>query len=208
MASQNYDPADPGKPPRPWYKKKRFIIPAGLVGLLVLPGLLGGGDDTSSSTAAPAATTVAAPTVTPATPAPSATTTAPEPVKTSTAAKPTKYQAISARDFKLLVKDPDSFAGKAYRIYGVVTQFDAATGSNGFRADTGATKLKADDWYEFDQNSVLTGDESVLAEVVQDDLFQANVIVAGSYTYDTQIGGSTTVPAFEIQEISVYGSRD
>lgn len=186
---------------RPWYKKKRFVIPGALVALLVLPAALNGGDGASSIGAAPAATASVAAS------APAATR-APEPVRTTTAPPaPKDYAAISARDFKLLAKDPDAYAGKAYTIYGYVSQFDSATGTGGFRANTGATKQKADDWYEFEQNSVLTGDEDVLAVIVEDDLFQAKVVVTGSYSYDTQIGGSTTVPSFAVQEITVYGSK-
>lgn len=211
--SQQYVPADPGKPRRPWYRKKRVIIPAGFVALLMIPGLVGGGNRTTTpTTAAPAAvtTTAPAPAATTTTSAPVATTTkAPEPAKTTTttAAKPAGYAAISARDFKLLAKDPDAYVGKTYKIYGFVTQFDAATGADGFRANTGASKLGEDDWYDFDQNSVLTGDKATLAKIVEDDLFEAKVIVAGAYSYNTQIGGNTTVPAFLVQEITVYGSK-
>ena len=193
---------------RPWYKKKRFVIPGALVALLVLPAALNGGDGASSIGAAPAATASVAASAPAAASVPAATTKAPEPVRTTTAPPaPKDYAAISARDFKLLAKDPDAYAGKAYTIYGYVSQFDSATGTEGFRANTGATKVKASSWYEFDQNSVLTGDEDVLAEIVEDDLFQAKVVVTGSYSYDTQIGGSTTVPSFAVQEITVYGSK-
>lgn len=211
MASQQYVPVEPGKPRRPWYKKKRVIIPAGLLALLMVPSLAGGGNRATTPTAAPAVVTPAAAAGTSTTSAPATTTTkAPEPAKTTTtttAAKPAEYAAISARDFKLLAKDPDAYKGKAYKIYGVVTQFDAATGTDGFRANTGPTKLGEDDWYDFDQNSILTGDKATLAKIVEDDLFEAKVIVSGSFSYDTQIGGNTTVPAFLVQEITVYGSK-
>ncbi|GAA1601952.1 hypothetical protein [Catellatospora bangladeshensis] len=48
--------------------------------------------------------------------------------------KPT-YKALSAREWKLIAKNPDSYIGKTYVVYGVVTQFDAATGDDTFRAD-------------------------------------------------------------------------
>lgn len=208
-------PAPPAPPRRPWYKKKRFVMPAALVGLLMLPGLVNGGNRTPTSTPAPAAsasaaaTTTAPASVAPTTAAAAATTKAPEPAKTTAApAAPTQFATLNARDFKLLAKDPDSYVGKAYRIYGYVTQFDSATGTGGFRADTGPAKLKASEWYKFDQNSILAGDEALLAKIVEDDLFEAKVVVTGSYSYDTQIGGSATVPAFAVQEISVYGSKD
>ena len=40
------------------------------------------------------------------------------------------------------------------------------------------------------------------------DLFVAEVTVTGSYTYDTQIGGSTTVPLVAVHTISVTGHED
>ncbi len=48
----------------------------------------------------------------------------------------------------------------------------------------------------------------MLGSVVKGDVFEAQVIVGGSFSYDTQIGGNTTVPKFEIVSINVYGSTD
>lgn len=49
---------------RPWYKKKRFILPLLFLGLLILLGALGGGDDADTGTdAAPAAVEPAEPAV-------------------------------------------------------------------------------------------------------------------------------------------------
>ncbi len=219
--SQQYVPADPGKPRPPWYKKKLFIIPAGLVAVVVAGNLVGGGNQTADTAAATATPSVAAASSSAPASVPVVTTEAPKPVETTTTAAPPKttsappkttsapatvYKAISAREFKLLAKDPDAYAGKAYKIYGYVTQFDSATGPEGFLADTGPTKVSASDYYEFDQNSMLTGDEKTLSKIVEDDLFEAKVIVIGSYSYDTQMGGNTTVPAFLVQAITVYGS--
>ena len=209
--------APPAAPRRPWFKKKRIVIPAALVGLLMIPGLVGGGKPTPANTAAPAAavstttttttsTTTSAPATT--TSAPATTTKAPEPAKTTTTPPAAvTYATLSERDFKLLAKDPDAYAGKAYKIYGYVSQFDSATDTDGFRANTGPKKVDESDWYDFDQNSILTGDAAMLSKIVEDDLFEAKVIVAGAFSYDTQLGGNTTVPSFLIREISVYGSK-
>lgn len=51
---------------------------------------------------------------------------------------PSTYQAISAREFALLVKNPDANIGRKIVLYGAVTQFDTATGQNSFIARTGA----------------------------------------------------------------------
>jgi hypothetical protein len=123
------------------------------------------------------------------------------------AAAPKKYAHLSARSFKLLVKNPDSYADKTYYIYGEITQFDAATGTDTFRADVGPKKLKTSYGYVFyPQNAMLTGDESSLSKFVENDLFIAKVTVVGAYSYDTQIGGSTTVPSFHVDSISRYGT--
>lgn len=45
-------PVQPGepRPPRPWFKKKRFILPAALLLLIIIIGALGGGADDSDRT--------------------------------------------------------------------------------------------------------------------------------------------------------------
>jgi hypothetical protein len=121
-------------------------------------------------------------------------------------AKPTKpaapaYRKITTREWKLIAKDPDAYAGERLVVYGVVTQFDSATGTDGFRADVDSRKHA--DAYEYDTNTVLTGDSARLAELVKDDMFSARVTVVGSYSYDTQIGGNTTVPQLQVDGITV-----
>lgn len=89
-------PPETPKPPRKWYQKKRFLIPAGLVLLMALPALLNGGGRSSTQTAAapvattpaPAPTTQAAATQPPATQAPAE---SPAPAETTQpAASPTQ----------------------------------------------------------------------------------------------------------------------
>lgn len=119
------------------------------------------------------------------------------------------YKTLSSRAFKLMAKDPDSYIGKTYVIYGEITQFDSATGTDTFRADTGPKKLRISYGYvNYGQNSMLNGTESKLKKLVEGDCFKAKVTVLGSYSYDTQAGGNTTVPLFQVDSISVYGSTD
>lgn len=119
------------------------------------------------------------------------------------------YKELSSRNFKLLAKDPDAYIGDTYVIYGEITQFDAATGTDTFRADTGPKKLRISYGYvDYDQNSMLNGEEGTLKKLVEGDCFKAKVTVLGSYSYDTQNGGNTTVPLFQVDSISVYGSTD
>jgi hypothetical protein len=93
-------------------------------------------------------------------------------------------------------------------VYGIVTQFDAATGTMAFRANVSGVRQSA--YYNYTDNCVFVaaaGEESKLADVVQGDLFVAEVTVSGSFSYDTQIGGNTTVPSFVIATIVVTGHR-
>lgn len=57
-------------------------------------------------------------------------------------------------------------------------------------------------------SALFTGDEDTLDEFVDDDVVSMNVIVLGSLTYDTQVGGSTTVPLFSVEKITRKGSCD
>ena len=120
------------------------------------------------------------------------------------------YSEITARDFQLVVKDPDSHVGETYIIWGEVTQFDAATGLDSFRANTGGVKSAIEyGWMtDYDTNSFLSGDKELLADVVEGDCFGAKVEVVGSYSYDTQAGGNTTAPLFKVYAIDVYGTTE
>ena len=115
------------------------------------------------------------------------------------------YQSVSPREFALMAKNPDSWAGRKIVVHGVITQFDAATGASAFRADTGPTPTT--DRYDYDQNTLITAhDAGIAANFVEKDIVTMYVEVQGAYTYDTQIGGSTTVPALtaNIIEATTY----
>ncbi|GAA2577978.1 hypothetical protein GCM10010435_62710 [Winogradskya consettensis] len=134
-------------------------------------------------------------------PTTTAPTAAPEPV---TARKPpvkTSYKKLTARQWLKIAKDPDAHSGETVVVYGSVTQFDSATGSSVFRADVGASNQE---WsFDYPTNTMLVGDEGQLSDLVQDDEFRAKVIVAGSYSYETQIGGETTVPQLYVSSIKL-----
>jgi hypothetical protein len=118
---------------------------------------------------------------------------------------PASYSEISSRDYALIAKDPDAHAGEKYVLYGHITQFDSATGPDAFLANTDA--VRQGDWYEYDVNTlVVAEDASILSPVVEDDLVKMYVEVVGSFSYDTQIGGNTTVPQVTVRMIEVIGS--
>jgi hypothetical protein len=104
------------------------------------------------------------------------------------------YTPVTAREFALMAKDPDSWAGRKIVVYGVITQFDAATGATAFRADTGPAPMT--DPYDYDQNTLITAhDARMVANFVENDGVTMFAEVQGAVTYDTQIGGKTTVPS-------------
>ncbi len=54
---------------------------------------------------------------------------------------------------------------------------------------------------------MLTGDEAKLADFAEGDVFKATVTVVGSFSYETQIGGNTTVPMLTVNSIRRIGSN-
>ena len=119
----------------------------------------------------------------------------------------TTYQTISSQAWLEIVKDPSTHADECITVYGEVTQFDAATGTGDFRANVGGVWQAPDYGYvNYPTNTLLTGNAAALASVVQQDLFTANVMVMGSYTYQNQVGGQTTVPQLHVNSIKVTGT--
>lgn len=111
-------------------------------------------------------------------------------------------RALTARDWALIAKDPEAHSGEQVVVYGVVTQFDSATGTTRFRAEVdGVPQENA----VFGTNTILTGSGRALDPVVEGDLFTAEVTVQGAATYDTALGGSATAPELEVDTITVTG---
>lgn len=104
------------------------------------------------------------------------------------------------------MKSPDTYIGKTYQVWACITQFDAATGADTFLGQ--ASNKKREYWYSDGDNVLFTGTESQLADFVQDDVVVMNVRSLGSFSYDTQIGGNTTVPWFSVDKITRKGSCD
>ena len=176
-------------------------IVGGLVALLVVmivgaAGLRGASVPTST-TAAPAATSGSRPSTQPA--AAAAPAPAPQP------SQPPK--AITARDWAKIAKDPASHVGEAIIVYGEVTQFDAATGADVFRANVDGIKHPVSYGYaDYPTNTVLAGNGVDLGDLVQGDLFQAEAIVTGSISYETTMGGTLTAPQLSVSKVKVIGS--
>jgi hypothetical protein len=193
-------PPHPPKKPRLGLAARIGLIFGGVVILGVVVGLSNQDDP------APVATS-SAPT---ATSAPRATYTAPTyspPAAPTVAAAPAvpsgPAREITSREWAKIAKSPDQHIGEHLVIYGRVTQFDSITGPSTFRANVDGDHH--DQWYEYDTNTFLNASSSVLADVVQDDNFRAEVVVQGSYSYTTAMGGALTVPELTVTKIEVIG---
>ncbi|MGG5753483.1 hypothetical protein ACQ3I4_12790 [Zafaria sp. Z1313] len=115
-------------------------------------------------------------------------------------------QPVSARDLSLIVKKPDAHVLETLVVHGEITQFDAATGECIFRANIGHTNM-ARSW-DYDHNAIfMAGDGDAdcpeLDDFVADDEVRITATVVSAFSYDTQIGGSTTVPLFKVEKIAL-----
>ena len=132
-----------------------------------------------------------------------------EPTEAAEAPAKSDHESLTSREFAKLVKDPDAHVGENVIVYAEVTQFDAATGDEAFRGSVTSDKQEDTDYYWIDgENAFFEGDADLLADVVAEDVVKVWVTVGGSYSYDTQNGGSTTVPSFLVNHIDVIGSVD
>lgn len=116
---------------------------------------------------------------------------------------PSSYAAVSKRALAKVIRDPDAYVGKKYVVYAQVMQFDSATGVDTFRADVAHADIRDYGYWNDGENAMFTAGLADLSDVVEDDIVKMYVTVSGSLSYDTQIGGSTTVPEFEVNIIKV-----
>lgn len=117
---------------------------------------------------------------------------------------PANYDTLTEREWALIERDPDSYEGEKYRLYGHVTQADAATGSISIRVNTGAVQQSRR--FDYNVNTfVIAGSDDVFEDIVQGDHVKMLVEVAGSFTYDTTIGGSATAVFVAAYDVEVIG---
>ena len=206
----NYNQPMHAQPP----KKQRTGLLLGIGGGVVAALVAGvvatviaftSGGSGQADAAAPAAPSASAAPVAPVTedPQPEPTVADVEPIVAPSPTKPAKveFKKPTERQWKKIAKNPDAHSGEGYIVYGAVTQFDSATGDSIFRANVGS-KNESENFY-YDTNTILTGGGVDLSDLVEDDEFRAEVVVTGSFSYDTQIGGETTVPQLEVRSIKV-----
>ena len=215
---------DPFPPQPPKKHTARNIVIGAVVGIFLLIGsctaIIGGAAssiDTSTepSSAAPSIDNgptpdpITTPTNKPTQPAPTAKATQPAKPspKPTVKPKPVVYKKLTSREWAKVAKSPGAHTGEAYIVYGVVTQFDSATGDDQFRADVGGVRQRPSyGFVNYPTNTLMTNFSGDVSDLVEDDLFTAKVIVLGSFSYDTQIGGNTTVPQLQVMSLSVTGN--
>lgn len=114
------------------------------------------------------------------------------------------YPAADERTLALVAKDADDHVGGRMAVYGRITQFDKATGDCSFRAEIGHEQT--DSMWGYDHNSYFTAGAATcddLDEYVEEDHVKILATVHGVETYSTMIGGNTSVPRFQVDQIEV-----
>lgn len=121
------------------------------------------------------------------------------------------FGELDDRTFAQLAKNPDAFIGSNLIAYGVVTQFDSATGKCAMRLNTGHTIAEFS--FDYSNNTLaISGDAEsvcpVLDPVVQDDHVKLWATVLGAYEYETAIGGTATAILLEVHQIEQLARQE
>ena len=84
--------------------------------------------------------------------------------------------------------------------------FDAATGTSAFRANVdGVAHKPSYGFASYSTNTIVTGSDELLSNVVQGDLFKAEATVTGSFSYQSTMGAQLTTPQLAVTKIDVIG---
>lgn len=135
----------------------------------------------------------------------------PEPPAAPTTPDLSTFAAVEDRDFALIAKDPDAHSGKNLILYGSIMQFDSATGRCAMLIDTAATQKEVS--FDYSQSVMaVAGDGDtecpVFDPLVEDDHVKLWVTIDQSFSYDTQIGGNTTVPMVEVWQAELLPATE
>lgn len=116
------------------------------------------------------------------------------------------YRALTSRQWLQIAKDPDAHTGECIIVFGEISQFDSATGSDAFLADAGGVMIRPQFGFaDYPTSVALQGTPGQLAALVEGDLFAAKVTVGGHISYNNTLGGQTTVPLLRVHSISRTG---
>ncbi len=110
---------------------------------------------------------------------------------------PPTYNPVTDSQWQLIQENPDGYVGQTFTVTGTVTQHDANTGADEFRADAGPADNP-------NTNTIFDGsnDGSQVAPLQVGQSFTAEVSVEGSITYTTTLGGSDTAPELLVVSIT------
>lgn len=205
-----------GHPPRGRKRSVWGIILAGVatfIAILFIANIANHDPPVSSGARASEPPVVTAPSEPPSSPA----TAIPTPIKTATSvptAKPTTppatptetYKKLTTRELAQIVRDPDAAVGDRVVLFGVVTQADAITGVCAMLASVGTEQ--DDTGFDYALNAYFVAGDGVddcpvLRDVVEGDHVRLEVTGDGSLAYDTQAGGTTTVPLFQVDSVKM-----
>lgn len=110
-------------------------------------------------------------------------------------------------DIDAIVKNPDAVKGQTFVMVVNITQFDAATGACNFRGYWDNEPREYNFEYGGDNALFTSGngdtDCPVFDGIDQNDTIRVWATSLGSFSYDTQVGGSTTVPSFDVLRAEV-----
>lgn len=121
------------------------------------------------------------------------------------------FGTVDERSFALIAKEPDSHIGTNLIVYGSVSQLDSATGPCMMLLS--AAEAEKENSFDYGQNTLATSGDGEVSCPVFDPLVEGDhvkmwVTVLGSFSYDTQIGGNTTVPAFEVWQAELLAPQE
>lgn len=108
------------------------------------------------------------------------------------------YPSVSNYTWQLVQENPDKYVGWTFTVTGTVTQHDANTGTDEFRADAGPSDNP-------NTNTIFDGSgaDSQVAPLQVGQTFTAKVSVEGSLSYTDQLGGSITVPELSVVSLVI-----
>jgi hypothetical protein len=132
---------------------------------------------------------------------------APERNKSAEEREAAKFDSYGYLTVDEVVKNPDAFEGQAVIAFGDIVQWDVNTGTCAFHANfLGELGGR----YDYDERGEFTADEVVcvsLEGIDQDDIVKMWVTGTGSRSYSTSIGGTNTIPTFQIDKIELVEKK-
>ncbi|QBI18881.1 hypothetical protein ER308_04525 [Egibacter rhizosphaerae] len=142
-----------------------------------------------------------------------------EDVRTQTEAEreEARLAECSTIDRGQVERNPEEYEGECLHMFARIVQFDSATGPCAFHARVSAEHSSGIGDYDvrsafgYEDSpmlSALTEDCPDLDGITNNDIVEVWATGRGSYSYDTTIGGGTTVPAFKIDTIELIEARD